>query len=295
MTQGNVEGSAISPLEILLVEDNPGDVELTQRILRDSEVPLNISVAKDGEVAMAHLRKEDEHVNSPRPDYIILDLNMPKKNGYEVIAEINTDSDLKLIPIMILTSTQAEEDQLQFRNIHPSNYCSKPLELSRFNQAINLLRSESYLSWWRLADLGGEERESSMGQKYKELAGSSPRERSSKMKDMVRAEYDLSEEKLHPFNISRLQAWLKLDSAVAERIVSSYNEGIGQMASDILERRAALAPTLSGDFSEEERERLIALDPGVFSAASPQAQEEAQQQEEGADRTRKWWWPFGNR
>ena len=127
------------PIEILLVEDNPADVELAQRTLRDSQFSLNISVSRDGQEAMSVLRREGEHSAAPRPDLVLLDLNMPRKNGREVMAEMSADPNLREIPIMILTSTQAEQDLLQYENYDPSRYCSKPLDIDRFNRILEHL------------------------------------------------------------------------------------------------------------------------------------------------------------
>ena len=127
------------PIEILLVEDNPADVELAQRTLRDAQFSLNISVSRDGQEAMNALRREGEFAAAPRPDLVLLDLNMPRKNGREVMAEMNADPNLREIPIMILTSTQAEQDLLQYENYDPSRYCSKPLDIDRFNRILEHL------------------------------------------------------------------------------------------------------------------------------------------------------------
>ena len=127
------------PIEILLVEDNPADVELAQRTLRDSQFSLNISVSRDGQEAMSVLRREGEHSAAPRPDLVLLDLNMPRKTGREVMAEMNADPNLREIPIMILTSTQAERELLQYENYDPSRYCRKPLDLDRFNRILEHL------------------------------------------------------------------------------------------------------------------------------------------------------------
>ena len=132
-------------VEVLLVEDNLADVELTWRTLAISQFPLNINVAADGEVAMAYLRQEGDHANAPRPDLILLDLAMPKKSGYEVLEEINGDPDLRGLQIMILTSTQAEQSRLFSYGISPPGNLwgvyQKPLDVSRFNEVISRLMS----------------------------------------------------------------------------------------------------------------------------------------------------------
>jgi CheY-like chemotaxis protein len=296
MAQGNTEGSAVPPIEVLLVEDNPGDVELTQRTLRDAAEPLNIAVAEDGEVAMAYLRREGEYANSPRPEFIILDLNMPKKNGYEVLAEMDADPDLQNIPVMILTSTQAERDRLEFLNVHPSRYCNKPLDLRRFNNVISHMRSAAYKAWWQLAYLGSEERESRMAERYNELALLPESQQPGEMRPMVRVEYVLPDPKLSPFGQSRLRAWLNLEPEVAQRIVDVYNDVMRSLGTEVLMRHAQVARTLSQGFSEDEREQLLALDPSVFGATRPRAQApEPAQPAEPAAQKRRWWWPFGRR
>ena len=136
-------GTSDRPLEILLVEDNPGDVELTRRILSRAQARLNISVVEDGEIAMSYLRKQGRHSDSARPDLIILDLNMPKKDGYEVLGEMNAAPELRGIPVMILTSTQAERARLYSYGINPTTdlwgLYQKPLELSRFDSLVSQL------------------------------------------------------------------------------------------------------------------------------------------------------------
>jgi two-component system response regulator len=119
-------GTPERPIEILVVEDNPADVELTQRALGNAPYDHNVTVAEDGEVAIAMLRKQGEHANVPRPDAIFLDLKMPNRDGWEVLKDINGDPGLKGIPVMLLTTLQAESTQLAESGIHPSRYCRKP-------------------------------------------------------------------------------------------------------------------------------------------------------------------------
>jgi CheY-like chemotaxis protein len=132
--------SSEKPLEILLVEDNPGDARLAEETLKQSEHATNITIAEDGEVALAHLRGEGEHAGSPRPDLILLDLQLPKKDGMEVLADLGTDPDLRRIPVVILTGTEAERSLLQSSNVPPSRYWKKPLDVNRFNLVVSQLR-----------------------------------------------------------------------------------------------------------------------------------------------------------
>ena len=134
-------GTSERPLEILLVEDNPGDVELTKRMLQDSKFSVNIQVAEDGEVALALLRRDGEHATATRPDLILLDLSMPNVDGIEVLKELARDDELKSVPVMVLTSTQAQRSIVYSLGIQPSHYCQKPLELNRFSNLVNQLRT----------------------------------------------------------------------------------------------------------------------------------------------------------
>jgi CheY-like chemotaxis protein len=124
------------PVEILLVEDNPGDVRLTREALRDGRVANRVTVAKDGVEAMAVLRREGSFADAPRPDLILLDLNLPKKDGREVLSEIKTDKDLQLIPVVILTSSKAEEDLVKSYGLHANCYVTKPLDLEQFATVV---------------------------------------------------------------------------------------------------------------------------------------------------------------
>ncbi|HEY3063584.1 MAG TPA: response regulator [Chloroflexota bacterium] len=116
------------PIEILLVEDNPGDVRLTIEALRDSKVRNNLQVAVDGVEALERLRRKD----TPRPDLILLDLNLPKKDGREVLAEIKSDPLLKTIPVVILTTSRAEQDVLRSYELQANCYITKPVDLEQF-------------------------------------------------------------------------------------------------------------------------------------------------------------------
>jgi CheY-like chemotaxis protein len=119
-------------IEILLVEDNPGDVRLTVEALKEGKVLNHLSVAMDGTEALAFLRREGPYANAPRPDLVLLDLNLPKKDGREVLAEIKQDADLKRIPVVILTTSKAEQDILKTYDLHANCFITKPVDLDQF-------------------------------------------------------------------------------------------------------------------------------------------------------------------
>jgi len=127
------------PVQMLLVEDNPGDVRLTKETLRDSKIMVNLHVVGDGMEAMAFLRKESKYANAPRPDIVLLDLNLPKKDGREVLAEIKQDPDLKRIPVVILTISNGQEDILKSYNLHANAYVTKPLNLEQFAKIVKAI------------------------------------------------------------------------------------------------------------------------------------------------------------
>jgi len=120
------------PVEILLVEDNPGDVRLTQEAINDGKVRNNMHVAEDGVEAVAFLRRAGKYADAPRPDLILLDVNLPKKDGREVLAEIKTDEDLKRIPVVVLTTSKAEQDIFRAYDQHANCYITKPVDLDQF-------------------------------------------------------------------------------------------------------------------------------------------------------------------
>ena len=121
-----------SPIDILLVEDNPGDERLTREALREGKVYHNLHWVKDGVEAMAFLRREGKYAAVPRPDIVLLDLNLPKKDGREVLQEIKNDDALKRIPVVILTTSKAEEDVMRTYNLHANCYVTKPVDLEKF-------------------------------------------------------------------------------------------------------------------------------------------------------------------
>jgi chemotaxis family two-component system response regulator Rcp1 len=126
------------PAEILLVEDNPGDVKLTERALKDGRILTHLHVAENGEGALAFLRREGEHADAPRPDLILLDLNLPRKDGREVLAEIKADESLKRIPVVILTTSRSEKDIDRTYDLHANSYIIKPVDLKQFVEVIKL-------------------------------------------------------------------------------------------------------------------------------------------------------------
>jgi chemotaxis family two-component system response regulator Rcp1 len=127
--------------EFLLVEDNPGDVRLTCEALTESKVKNNLNIVGDGVEAMAFLRREGKYIDAPRPDVILLDLNLPKKNGLEVLAEIKADSSLKRIPVVIITSSEAEQDILKTYDLHVNCYVNKPVDLEQFIKVVQSIET----------------------------------------------------------------------------------------------------------------------------------------------------------
>jgi CheY-like chemotaxis protein len=129
------------PIEILLVDDNPGDVQLTTRAFQDANVHNTLHVARDGVEAMAFLRREGHYADAPRPDLVLLDLNLPKKDGREVLEEIKASEDLTRIPLVILTASEAEEDIVRTYGLHASCYVTKPVDLDRFISVVRSLET----------------------------------------------------------------------------------------------------------------------------------------------------------
>ncbi|MFW5895191.1 MAG: response regulator [archaeon] len=124
------------PVEILLVEDNPGDVRLTVEALKESKILNNLHVVNDGVEAMKFLRKEKGYEDMPEPDLILLDLNLPKKDGREVLAEIKDDEILKKLPVVILTTSSAEKDILNTYNLHANCFITKPVDMNQFTKVV---------------------------------------------------------------------------------------------------------------------------------------------------------------
>lgn len=127
------------PVDILLVEDNPGDVRLTVEALRESKVLANLQVARDGIEALAMLRREGPHADARRPDLILLDLNLPRLDGRQVLETIKADADLRQIPVVILTTSAAEQDILQAYNLHANCYITKPVDMDQFIRVVQAI------------------------------------------------------------------------------------------------------------------------------------------------------------
>lgn len=131
----------IKPIEILLVEDSPSDADLTIETLSDGKVLNNLHVVEDGVEAMAFLRREGQYTNAIRPDLILLDLNLPKKDGREVLSEIKVDPELSTIPVVVLTTSAAEEDVMRSYKLHANCYITKPVGLEEFIGIVKLIES----------------------------------------------------------------------------------------------------------------------------------------------------------
>jgi chemotaxis family two-component system response regulator Rcp1 len=140
-------------VDILLVEDNEGDARLAIEAMRDSKIRNTLHHVSDGEEAMTFLRKEGKYENVPRPDLILLDLNLPKKDGRQVLAEIKNDDELKRIPVVILTVSSAEEDILKSYNLHANCFITKPIDLSQFMKVVRAVE-DFWLTIVKLPDGG---------------------------------------------------------------------------------------------------------------------------------------------
>ena len=140
---------ALRPIEILMVEDNPGDVRLTREALKGGKVLNQLHVVEDGVAALDFLYRRAPHQNAPRPDLILLDLNLPKMDGREVLARIKSDDSLRIIPVVVLTTSQAEEDVLRAYRLSANCYVTKPVDLHQFNRIVQAIE-EFWLSVVRL-------------------------------------------------------------------------------------------------------------------------------------------------
>jgi CheY-like chemotaxis protein len=140
------------PIEILLVEDNPGDVRLTIEALKEGKMSNNLHVVSDGVEAMAWLHRAGKYAEAPRPDIVLLDLNLPKKDGREVLVEIKTDRELKRIPVVILTTSSAEEDIMKAYDFNANCYITKPVDLTQFMKVVKSIE-EFWLTIVRLPEM----------------------------------------------------------------------------------------------------------------------------------------------
>lgn len=145
------KGENGSPIVILLVEDNPGDVRLTQEAFREAKVRNSLYVVEDGEKALKFLRRENGFSDVPRPDIILLDLNLPKKSGQEILAEIKADPSLRRIPVVVLTTSKAEEDILKSYDLHANCFVTKPVDFDRFLRVVQSIQ-EFWLSVVKLPE-----------------------------------------------------------------------------------------------------------------------------------------------
>ncbi|MGD0744711.1 MAG: response regulator [Verrucomicrobiota bacterium] len=136
-----MKSTDIRPIEILLVEDSPSDVEFTAEALKEAKVRNHLSIAEDGVQAMEFLRRQGRFAGAPRPDLIMLDLNLPRKDGREVLAELKADDHLKMIPVVVLTTSRAEEDVLRSYQLHANCYISKPVDFQQFLSVVRSIES----------------------------------------------------------------------------------------------------------------------------------------------------------
>ncbi|NTU74933.1 MAG: response regulator [Anaerolineaceae bacterium] len=125
---------------ILLVEDNPGDIRLTREAIHEGNIVCDLHVAVDGEEALAFLRKEAKFANVPTPDLVLLDLNLPKINGWEVLSEMKTDQNIKKIPVVVLTTSKAEEDILAMYSLHANCFITKPVDFDQFFTIVQSIK-----------------------------------------------------------------------------------------------------------------------------------------------------------
>jgi CheY-like chemotaxis protein len=131
----------VNPIEVLLVEDSPADVRLTKEALKEEKLHITLKVVNDGVEAMEYLRQEGKYAQAVRPDLILLDLNLPKKDGREVLKEIKGDQSLRSIPVVILTTSKSEEDIIKAYDLHANCYITKPLDLNQFSMVVKSIEN----------------------------------------------------------------------------------------------------------------------------------------------------------
>jgi CheY-like chemotaxis protein len=137
------------PAEVLLVEDSPSDAFLTVEALRESDDPPNVHMVSDGEAALDFLHQRGAHAGAPRPDIVLLDLNLPRKSGFDVLTEIKAHPSLEIIPVVILTTSADQDDIIKSYRLHASSYMTKPVDIDRFNDAIRSFDN----FWFSVVDL----------------------------------------------------------------------------------------------------------------------------------------------
>ncbi|GAA3473985.1 response regulator [Nonomuraea roseola] len=142
-----------SPLDVLLVEDDPGDVLLTREAFELNHVRTRLHVVSDGEEAMAFLRRQGGYASAPRPDMMLLDLNLPRKDGREVLADVKGDPDLRSIPIVVLTTSEAEEDIVRSYSLHANAYVAKPVDFHQFIRVVRQI-DDFFVGVVKLPSLG---------------------------------------------------------------------------------------------------------------------------------------------
>jgi CheY-like chemotaxis protein len=142
-----------TPIEVLLVEDDPGDVLMTQEAFEEHKVRNNLTVVNDGTEAIAYLRREGQYADAARPDLVLLDLNLPRRDGREVLAEIKSDPDLRQIPVVVLTTSQADEDIVRSYQLHANAYVTKPVDFDRFIAVVRQI-DEFFVSVVKLPPRG---------------------------------------------------------------------------------------------------------------------------------------------
>jgi CheY-like chemotaxis protein len=144
----------LDPIDVLLVEDDPGDTLMIREAFADNKVRNSLTCVTDGVEAMRFLRREDEYADAPRPDLVLLDLNLPRKDGREVLAEIKADDELRSIPVVVLTTSQAEEDVLRSYQLHANAYVTKPVDFDRFIHVVRQI-DEFFVTVVKLPPNGG--------------------------------------------------------------------------------------------------------------------------------------------
>ena len=136
-----MKSAEVRPIEILLVEDSPSDADFTNEALKEAKVRNHLSIVEDGVQAMEFLRRRGRYTKAPRPDLIMLDLNLPRKDGREVLAELKADDHLKMIPVVVLTTSRAEEDVLRAYQLHANCYITKPVDFQQFLSVVRSIES----------------------------------------------------------------------------------------------------------------------------------------------------------